>query len=252
MEMITLVGVKINRVSLDELLIFLTERIVCDGKTIVSYVNIHAINMACETLWVRDFINQSDLSFCDGVGLQLAAALTGQKLEHRFTPPDFMERICEAGVQQGWRLYFLGAKPGVAARAADGMRSKFPGLQIESHHGYFDKTVPGSENKAVVKAINEFHPDILVVGFGMPLQERWILDNRGSLNVKVLVTAGALFDYLSGSLPRAPHWMTDNGLEWVGRLVVEPRRLWRRYLIGNPLFFMRLFAHHFLGRPLPE
>lgn len=247
-----LLGVRVDALSLDQLLAFLHSCAFQEGREIISYANIHALNIAYRTRWFRDFLLQSRLTFCDGVGLQLAAALTGQRLEHRFTPPDFLDRICETAAQHGWRLYFLGARPGIAGRAASVMRSKYPGLQIESHHGYFDMTTGGAENSAVVKSINEFHPEILVVGFGMPLQEKWILENCDSLNVKILFPAGALFDYLSGALPRAPRWMTDRGLEWLGRLAVEPRRLWKRYLIGNPLFFMRLAAHHFLRIPLPE
>jgi N-acetylglucosaminyldiphosphoundecaprenol N-acetyl-beta-D-mannosaminyltransferase len=252
MDIVTLLGVKIDRASLDKLLELLANGVECDTKTIIAYVNIHTLNLAHETTWIKDFVNQSALSFCDGVGIKLAAAFTGQRLEHRFTPPDFIERVCDVAIQRGWRLYFLGARPGVAARAAGAMRSKFPGLQIDSHHGYFDKSTESVENTAMVTKINAFRPDILVVGFGTPLQERWILDNLDSLMVNVLFPAGALFDYLSGSVPRAPRWMTDHGLEWLGRLVVEPRRLWRRYIVGNPLLFIRLVMHHWLRVPLPE
>lgn len=247
-----LLGVRIDALSLDQLLAHLRFHATQKGRVIISYANIHALNIAYGTSWFRDFLLQSQLTFCDGVGIKFAAALTGQRLDHRFTPPDFLDHICETAAQSGWRLYFLGAKPGIAGRAAAILCSKYPGLRIESHHGYFDMTTGGVENSAVVKSINDFHPEILVVGFGMPLQEKWILDNLDSLNVKILFPAGALFDYLSGALPRAPRWMTDRGLEWLGRLVIEPRRLWKRYLIGNPLFFIRLAVHHFLHVPLPE
>lgn len=247
-----LLGVRIDALSLEQLLAYLHHSALQEGRVVISYANIHALNIAYRTRWFRDFLLQSRLTFCDGVGIKLAAGLTGQKLDHRFTPPDFLDLICETAVQRGWRLYFLGAKPGISGRAASIMCSKYPGLQIKSHHGYFDMTPGGVENSAVMKSINEFHPEILVVGFGMPLQEKWILDNADSLNVKILFPAGALFDYLSGALPRAPRWMTDNGLEWLGRLVIEPRRLWRRYIIGIPLFYWRLFLHHFLPFSLPR
>ena len=246
-----LLGVRIDAISLDELLYQITSCINGGDKQIFSYANIHALNIAYSTGWFKDFLLQSRLTFCDGVGLQFSAALTGQRLHDRFTPPDFVGCICDVAVQRGWRIYFLGAKQGVARRAADKMMAMYAGLQIESHHGYFNMLTGGDQNTAVVQKINQFQPDILVVGFGMPLQERWILDNLDSLDVKVLFPAGAMFDYLSGSLPRAPRWMTDRGLEWLGRLIVEPRRLWKRYLLGNPLFFLRLIAHHFLRIPLP-
>ena len=186
------------------------------------------------------------------MGVRLAGGLTSQMTVPRLSPPDFMEIICQAAIRSNWRIYFLGAKPGVAQLAADRLIRKYPELQIKTHHGYFDMSNNSSENNNVVQEINIFTPELLVVGFGMPLQERWILENINSLNVKIAFPAGALFDYLSGQLPRAPRWVTDNGFEWLGRLIIEPRRLWKRYVIGIPLFFWRVFIHHYLGYPLPK
>ena len=251
-KQVFLLGVKVDALTLGECLAVIQTLIIQKDKTVISYVNIHAINIAYSTPWFRDFLNRSDLTFCDGIGVKLAAKLTGQQLSSRYTPPDFMEHICEMAVQFGWRIFFLGGKPGIAERAANRLANKLIGLQIQSHHGYFDKILDSKENQQVVKQINQFCPDILVLGFGMPLQEKWILENMNSLDVKMAFPAGAMFDYLSGQLPRAPRWITDNGLEWLGRLVVEPQRLWKRYLIGNPLFFWRVFIHDFLGYPLPR
>ena len=251
-EKVSVLGVKIDALSLSQLLSEIQSSILHKNGVVISYVNMHAVNIAYSLPWFRGFLNQSELTFCDGVGLKFAARLTGQHIRHRFTPPDFMEHICEGAVQFGWKLYFLGAKPGVAQRAADKLMDRFPGLRIRTHHGYFDKIANSLENKSLVEQINEFQPQILVLGFGMPLQEKWILENMGSLDVKIAFPAGALFDYLSGELARAPRWMTDNGLEWLGRLWVEPSRLWKRYILGSPLFFLRLFIHHFLGFPSPK
>ena len=199
---IFLLGVRIHSLSLDQLLSAIQIYILNENKAIISYVNLHALNIAYSLPWFKDFLNQSELTFCDGVGIKLAARLTGQRLDHRFTPPDFMECICEIAARSGWRIFFLGARPGVAQRAADRLVNKFPDLQVKTHHGFFDKIVDGHENKLVIEQINQFHPHILVVGFGMPLQEKWILENLASLEVKIAFPAGALFDYLSGQLPR--------------------------------------------------
>lgn len=249
---VRLLGVKIDALSLEQLLSEIQRCMQYEKPMIISYVNLHALNIAYSMPWFREFINQSDLTFCDGVGIKLAAQITGQRLCHRFTPPDFMDQICALAARSGLKIFFLGAKPGVAQRAADKLIERFPGLQIMTHHGYFDKITDSQENKLVIEQINQFHPQIVVLGFGMPLQEKWIMENIDSLDIKVAFPAGALFDYLSSAVPRAPRWMTDNGFEWLGRLLIEPRRLWKRYLLGNPLFFWRLFLHHFLGAPLPE
>lgn len=251
-EKVCLLDVRINSLSLDDLLSEIQRCVLSERQTIISNVNTHALNIAFSTPWFRQFLNQSTVNFCDGVGIKLAARITGQRLNHRFTPPDFIDAICETAVQFNWKLFFLGAKPGIAQRAADQLMQKLPGLQIKTHHGYFDKITGSQENRHVIEHINRFCPHILVLGFGMPLQEKWIQENINSLDVKIAFPAGALFDYVSGDLRRAPHWMTDNGFEWLGRLLIEPRRLWKRYLIGNPLFFWRVFVHDVLGYPLPK
>lgn len=92
----------------------------------------------------------------------------------------------------------------------------------------------------VIEKINKVRPNILLVGFGMPVQEYWLQENWEKIDTNIALTGGAVFDYLSGELRRAPRWMTDHGLEWLGRLIIEPRRLWKRYIIGLPLFFLRV------------
>lgn len=251
-EKLSLLDVRIDALSLDQLFLQINASIIRNQKFVLSYVNIHGINLAYSTPWFREILNQSDLTFCDGIGVKLAAQLTGQSLPHRFTPPDFMDQICEASALHGWKIFFLGARPGVAQRAANRMSEIFPDLKIKSHDGYFNQSRESLENRSVITDINHFQPQILIVGFGMPLQEKWISENIEVLDVNIAFPAGALFDYLSGEIWRAPRWVTNNGLEWLARLLVEPRRLWKRYIIGIPLFLWRIFIHHFLRCPLPR
>jgi N-acetylglucosaminyldiphosphoundecaprenol N-acetyl-beta-D-mannosaminyltransferase len=180
--------------------------------------------------------------FCDGFGVKLAAGILGMGAIERFTPPDWFPRLAELCVREGFRLYLLGAQPGTAHQAAASLSQRHPGLNIVgTGHGYFDKRVGSPENQAVLENIRAAKPHILIVGFGMPAQERWISENWDDLTANVILPVGAAIDYLAGSIPRAPAWMTGHGLEWLGRLVIEPRRLWKRYLVGNPLFFWRVF-----------
>src|SRR5205085_813023 len=117
----------------------------------------------------------------------------------------------------GLSLFFLGSPPGIAERAAAELQRDFPGLRIGVHHGFFDKTPGSAENDAVVAQINRARPDILLIGFGMPLQEHWLRQNWAALDVGVTVTVGALFDYVAQVVPRAPRWITDHGFEWLAR-----------------------------------
>lgn len=213
-----------------------------DGqKKIVAYVNVYAVNLAYDMKWFKDFLNQCDLVFCDGFGVKWAAKFLYGIVLYRHTPPDWIRDLAVACVQNNLTMYFLGANQGVAEKAALVLTNQVPGVRIlGTHHGYFNKSKASSENQAVLEEINVLHPNILVVGFGMPTQEKWIMENWSDLNVNVAFPVGALFDYVSGSVYRVPRWMTDHGLEWLGRLIIEPHRLWRRYIIGNPVFLWRV------------
>ena len=201
------------------------------------YVNIHAINLAQDHAWFRNFVNGSEVVYCDGFGIKWGARLLGLRIPERLTPPDWISMLAAECTRKHYSLFLLGAHPGVGELAGVTLKQQFTGLNIAGiQHGYFDKSNDSKENEAVLQAINDARPDILLVGLGMPLQEHWLMENWERLNVKVALPVGALFDYLAGKFPRAPHWMTDHGLEWLGRLIIEPGRLWRRYLLGNPRF----------------
>lgn len=210
-------------------------------KGLVLSGNIHSFNLAYQLEWLRGFFHRADVVRLDGAGVRLGARILGYDAPPRMTWADFAWQLAEFSASNGFTLFFLGARPTIATRAAERFGERFPDLQIVGvHHGYFDKTLGNPENEAVVQRINTAKPDILIVGFGMPLQERWLLENWDRIEANVALTGGAVFDYISGELRRAPCWMTDHGLEWLGRLIIEPRRLWKRYLIGNPLFLWRV------------
>lgn len=245
-EHIRILNVAIAPISVIELHTHIKNFIETDRKAMVLNVNAQMLNLAFERPWLNNFINCSDLVFCDGAGVLLAARILGFHIPQRITYADWMWQLAEFSAQNGYSFFFLGAQPGVADKAAARLKERFLGLKIAGfHHGFFDKTKGSAENEAVIEEINAVQPDILVVGFGMPLQEQWLLENWERLNARVTLTGGAVFDYISGELRRAPRWMTDHGLEWLGRLVIEPRRLWKRYLVGNPLFLWRVLLQRF-------
>jgi N-acetylglucosaminyldiphosphoundecaprenol N-acetyl-beta-D-mannosaminyltransferase len=247
-EAVNLLGVLVGTLPVESLMKFSTRTILAGGKARAVYVNISAINLAQEFIWFRDFINSSDISYCDGFGVKWGACLLGLRIPYRFTPPDWIHLLTAECARQGFSIFLLGGHCGVAMKVAEIFKRQFPDLKIAgSHHGYFDKSPGCAENEAVLQEINTTRPDVLLVGMGMPFQERWLLENWDRIETKVAFPVGALFDYVAGELPRAPHWMTDHGLEWLGRLMVEPGRLWRRYLIGN-LHFLWLLLKQRLER----
>ncbi len=242
---VALLGVRIHTITDLELLDFIVQRISAGQRAIVANVNVHAMNIAAENPRFRRFLNRADLVFCDGFGVKWGARLVGVDIPYRYTPPDWLPDLCETCVERDYSIFLLGARPGISQRTAQKLQAEHPGLQIAgAHHGYFDKAPDSTENREVIRTINLSRPDILVVGFGMPLQEYWLSDNWAQLEATIGITVGAALDYLAGEVIRAPSWMTDYGLEWLGRLLIEPRRLWRRYLIGNPLFFWHLIRGH--------
>jgi N-acetylglucosaminyldiphosphoundecaprenol N-acetyl-beta-D-mannosaminyltransferase len=238
---VRLLGVRIHAVTRPQLLRFIMDVLERRERAVLAYVNAHAVNLACDDPEFRAHLNRADLAFCDGYGVLLAARLSGQDVGSRNTPPDWIDELCAACCRHGYSLYFLGARDGVAAHAARVLMARHPGLRVlGTHHGYFDTRSESVESAGVVAAINASAPDILVVGLGMPAQERWIADHWQRLAVRVAIPVGALFDYVARTVPRGPRWMTDRGFEWLARLAVEPRRLWRRYLIGNAQFLWRV------------
>lgn len=225
----------VHPVRLVQLLAWLEDALACTQKHTVFYANIYAVNLAEHDSVFKKSFAQADLVFCDGQGLRLGAALLGKPLPERFTPPDWIHRLAASCATHGYGIFLLGGEPGVAATAAARLIERHPGLRVASHHGYLS-TDPLVE-AAALEAIAAFQPALLLVGMGMPIQERWVTARRNDLAVPVVMTVGALFDYLAETVPRGPRWLTDHGFEWLCRLWYEPRRLWRRYLLGIPRFF---------------
>jgi N-acetylglucosaminyldiphosphoundecaprenol N-acetyl-beta-D-mannosaminyltransferase len=238
---VNVLGVRIHDVSAEDIIGFAAGICGIHGKAIIANVNIHAMDIACERAWFRNFLNGCELVFCDGFGVSLASLFLGQGWIRRNTFPDWIGELMATAVEGNLSIYLLGARPDVIEKAAQTFRSRYPAVRIAGcHHGYFEKSLASPENLQVVEEINHIRPNILVVGFGMPLQEQWLLENWERLDVNVALPVGAAFDFIAGATYRAPRWITDHGLEWLSRLVIEPRRLWRRYVLEIPPFFWRV------------
>lgn len=236
-----ILGVYVDALTVSELHEAMAKYIEVGDHALVLNVNINCLNLAADNPWLRGLLNNAEIVFCDGAGVQLGGRLLGYEIPQRITYADWMWELAEFAEPRGYTFFFLGARPGVAEKAAATLQKRYPDLSIAGiHHGYFNQNLGSEDNATVIQAINNVKPNILVLGFGMPRQEKWLLENWGNIDANIALTGGAVFDYLSGELNRAPRWMTDNGLEWLGRLLIEPRRLWQRYLVGNPLFFWRI------------
>jgi N-acetylglucosaminyldiphosphoundecaprenol N-acetyl-beta-D-mannosaminyltransferase len=239
METVSILGIKITSAEMQEIHEEINRFIDNDGQSFILSGNIHGLNMARKYKWLADFYNRADLVRVDGAGVVLGARLLGYQICSRMTWADWGWHLAEYLAQKGHSLYLLGGPIGIAARAAERLENHAPGLKLlGTHHGYFEKN--GPENMAVIERINRLEPDVLIVGMGMPLQEKWILEHHTNIRAKVFITAGAVFEYLTGTVKRCPQWMGDMGLEWLFRLMQNPRRMFKRYLWGNSIFILRV------------
>lgn len=247
-QSINLFGVSISKIKLNEMMQEIRTAVHQHTKVLIGYVNISSMNMAYELPDFRSNLEKFNIVYCDGFGVMLGARLMGEALPERFTAPDFIDDVMQILIETDGGVFLLGSKPGIAALAGAELVKRNPGLKLSgTHHGYYDKTPGSQENESVVSQINTAAPALLLMGFGNPLQEEWILQNWDKLDVPVALMTGAMFDTLSGTTPRAPKFVTDHGLEWLSRLLIEPRRMWRRYLVGNPLFFLRILIQKLGG-----
>lgn len=238
---VNVLGVGVDPLTVEELHAEIGRLVRGSRHALVLNVNAHCLNLCYEDAALRAFFNGAEVVFCDGAGVMLAARVLGGRIPERITYADWAWHLAAFAAAEGFSLFFLGARPGVAQAAAQKLKERHPDLEIAGvRHGYFDHAAGSQENEAVVEEINAAAPDILLVGLGMPLQERWLMDIRERIDAGAILTGGAVFDYVSGRLDRGPRLLTASGFEWLARLLAEPRRLWRRYLVGNPLFLSRV------------
>ncbi|MDA8228886.1 MAG: WecB/TagA/CpsF family glycosyltransferase [Desulfitobacterium hafniense] len=228
-----ILGVYIDRLSMQDTLSRIQQAIEKHNQIRVITANPELIYKASTDLRLRRLINTADIVTPDGVGVVWAAKKTGLAVPERVTGIDLVQELFPLAQTYNWRLFFLGGKPGVAKEAARRVGEQYPGLTIESEHGYFDI----SGDVKIVRKIREFNPDLLLVGLGAPRQEYWIADHPDLATVGIGV--GGSFDVLAGVALRAPDAVQKLKLEWLYRLWKEPWR-WRRQMV-LPKFALKVF-----------
>lgn len=204
----------------------------------IAFINAHCVNMAHKDRAYRSSLRSFDALFADGIGMRIAAQASGQDLIDNVNGTDLFPYICEEAVEKKVPIFLLGAAKGRADEVARRMAAAYPGLSFAgTHHGFFASE---DDEARVIDQINSSGAGILFVALGVPAQEIWIERNRDRLTPKVILGVGALFDFYSGAIARAPLPLRKAGLEWAWRLALEPRRLWNRYVVGNIEFLTRV------------
>ncbi len=251
---VSLGPVGLDAISFDEAVAWTLDYIGCHKQgppASICSPNAAIIAHADQDTAFAEIIRNTNLVVADGLPLVWAASLLGTPLRGQIRGVDLMEAICAKGASAGLSIYILGGLPGAAEMAAERLSSRNPGLRIAG----VDCPPIGFEidvelSRQVRKRIAVAAPELLIVALGSPKQERWIFDNCRDLPVGVIQGVGAAIDTVAGLRKRPPAWMRNTGLEWFGRLLNEPGRLWRRYLVGNTRFVWIIFRQRLRsGKP---
>jgi len=242
-------GVHVDALSIADIERLIAQAVEDARQIVIAHHNLHSVRLMSTDQRMQVFYEQADWVHVDGMGIVAMARLLGRPLRpaDRVTYVDLLAPLLEGAQRRGWRVAFLGWRPEVVEQARVVLAERYPTLEQFYHHGYFDPSPGSAEDDRVVDALNAFAPDLLLVGMGMPRQEHWILEHRPLLRAKAILPAGACLDYVAGAVPTPPRVLGRTGLEWLYRLVCEPRRLWRRYLV-EPWFVARLLAQELAGQ----
>lgn len=248
-ESCQILNVRVHRVTLAAVCAQMEAFIRSGRPHQIVTVNMDFIRLAREDPAFCAAVNGADLVVPDGVPVLWAARLLRRPLGERVTGVDLVEQGAALAAARGYRVFLLGAAPGVADAAAAALIRRYPGLCIAGTYAPPIGPFSAEENARMVAAVRAARPHLLFVAFGAPRQELWIRAHLDELEVPVCVGVGGTFNFLSGAVPRAPRWMRRAGLEWAHRLAQEPGRLWRRYLVHDLPVFLRLMGAGLM--PLP-
>jgi N-acetylglucosaminyldiphosphoundecaprenol N-acetyl-beta-D-mannosaminyltransferase len=208
----------------------------------VFTVNLDFLSIAERDDSFRTLINSSALAVADGMPLVWLSRLRRERLSERVAGVELVNDSCELAAQTGHGVFLLGAAPGIAQIAAERLKDRHPGLRVVGTYSPPMGPMKRKENERLVRMIRAASPGFLFVALGAPRQDQWIHENLHALNVPVSMGVGCVLDLLAGVSSRAPRWMQVIGLEWAYRLVREPRRLWRRYILNDLPLFGRLLV----------
>jgi N-acetylglucosaminyldiphosphoundecaprenol N-acetyl-beta-D-mannosaminyltransferase len=202
--------------------------------------DVHGLMISLRDPAMMDIHRAAGMITPDGMPLVWISKWRSKLPVGRVCGTDLVDALCKAGQGMGLRHYFFGGKPGVAEQMIRNLKAKYPELTVAGSHTPPFRSLTEEEDAAVIDAINKSGAQVVWVGLSTPKQEFWMRDHVGRLNGATLIGVGAAFDFHSGAVTRAPKWMQQSGLEWLHRLLSEPRRLWRRYLVIAPAFILKI------------
>jgi len=245
----SVLGVRIDAVQIADVIdvfeAWIQER---RGTQFVAVCNVHMVMEAKNDPRFMEMLNTSGLTVPDGKPLTWIGSHLGFDLKRRVYGPDLFQDFLKVTNSRKYRHFFYGGHPDVTQRMISKIQQHFPGTRIAGSYSPPFRELTTEENSDAVAKINESHADILWVGLGCPKQEVWMYEHQHQVNVPVMVGVGQAFNIVAGNLNQAPRWMREHGLEWLFRLLLEPRRLWKRYLVYNSKFIFHITRESFFPK----
>jgi N-acetylglucosaminyldiphosphoundecaprenol N-acetyl-beta-D-mannosaminyltransferase len=235
-------GIGISAITMRQALDQVATWIKWGAREYVCVCNVYTVMECQRDSAVRSAVNRAGLATPDGMPLVWLSRWKSRTPVSRVYGPDLMLALCEQSIEQGYSHYFYGGAQGVPELLAERLQQRFPGLHVAGTCSPPFRALTAEEDAHIVTQLNQAAPDIIWVGLGTPKQDLWMAAHRSQLNAPVLIAVGAAFDFHAGKISQAPKWMQSAGLEWLFRLIQEPRRLWYRYLVYNPLFVVLVLA----------
>jgi N-acetylglucosaminyldiphosphoundecaprenol N-acetyl-beta-D-mannosaminyltransferase len=239
-QKVNVLGIGISVLDQDRAREFLFDAVRNGKRGYVTITNVHSVSEAQRDPELRQILNNALLATPDGMPLVWMGRLQGHRSIRRVYGPDLVLNLCEHSRTSDFSHFFFGGKPGVAEELARVLQTRFPGLRVAGTFSPPFGPLSKEERDALANKVRETRPDFFWIGIGMPKQEKFMAEHISILpEAKIFIGVGAAFDFFTGRVRQAPRWMMRIGLEWLFRLFQEPTRLWRRYLIYNPLFIIR-------------
>lgn len=249
MERINIGGLLVDRVDIQEACRMTSEfiekkKVNVMKPKMIQAVNTDSIVKANRFKEVAMASNKADLALADGMPLVWVSKFIGKPLKERASGPDFFDRFSEIANRCSYSYYFLGSTEDVVGEMTKKVKAKYPNIRIS---GYccppFSNMKDENQNIDICNRINLIKPDVVWVSFGCPKQEKWIVENKERIDAAVIMGIGAAFDFVSGKVKRAPALLRNVGFEWLYRVYKEPERLWKRYFVEGPQFFVYVFKN---------
>ncbi len=243
-----ILGSKVNVIKTDEALNNIEDLLNRQSSSYICFSNVHTIVTGRQNLKFRDITNNASIVFPDGMPLVWLCKFNGYCDLEKCSGPDLMEKIFEVSEKKGYTHYLYGSTQETLRLLYNNLKCKYKTLKIVGMFSPPFRPLTEEEDKMLLDSINKLDPDFIWVGLGAPKQEIWMMEHVNKIKSSVLIGVGAAFNFHSGLVKRAPLWMQNIGLEWLYRLMQEPRRLWKRYLITNALFIYYILSDLLLNK----